>query len=363
MFEYFFELDLFIILLLFLIIISFVPLIELKYQSDLYENIDKFNKYCLNNDENLINELNVKSSYMWNMSLYLYDYDNISNFFYNKRDSYERDYKELNRNVSSSIYDFKVIDNVMKIYNYYLKMSLGLFIFLILFFISQMYIFVIMDTYDKENIFFNCFDKKLEGVDNKKAFFRFYVYILFIYVLLFIIFFSVILKKLTELYADTDTYEYIMLMKEIDIILKENNEKNADIINILKKHSKYKINDVSYITLNNSKVINELIDAYKTKSQEAGYNSLSLENKKDYSIKFKNLERFEYYNSDESKSKIKNKVEDIFRFIYVYILFLIVPLYILSISLQGKYTYLLFIIMILIIFSISVYNIYNTLQA
>ena len=369
MFEYFFELDLFIILLLFLIIISFVPLIELKYQSDLYENIDKFNKYCLNNDVNLINELNVKSSYMWNMSSYLYDYDNISNFFYNKKDGYERDYKELNRNLSSSIYDFKVIDNVMKIYNYYLKMSLGLFIFLIIFFISQMYIFVIMDNYEEKDTFFDCFDKTFnvainaDSVINKKAFFRFYVYILFIYVLLFIIFFSIILKKLTELYADTDTYEYIMLMKEIDIILRENNEKNADILNILKKYSKYKINDVSYITLNDSIVINELIDAYKTKSQEEGYNSVSLENKKNYSIKLKNLEKFEYYNSDESKSKIKNKVEDIFRFIYVYILFLIVPLYILSISLQGKYTYLLFIIIILIVFSISVYNIYNTLQA
>ena len=364
MLEYLFQnftgLDIIIILLLFLIIISFVPLIELKYQSDLYENIDKFNKYCLNDDVNLIKELNVKSSYMWNMSMYLYDYNNISNFFYRRGENYERDYKELNRNDRSTIYDFKIIDNIMKIYNYYLGRSLWLFIFLIIFFISQMYIFIIMGTYEKDDSFFYCFYKK---IDDKKAFFRHYVYVLFIYILLFIIFFSIILKKLTELYADTDTYEYIMLMKEFDIILKENNEKNADIINILKKYSKYKINDVSYITINDSKVVNELIEAYENKSRKEGSAKLLIENKENYNIRLTNLEKIEYYNSDESKSKVKDKIEDIFRFIYVYILFLIVPLYILSISLQGNYTYMLFIIIILIIFSISVYSIYNTLQA
>ena len=35
-----FELETFIMILLLLIIISMIPLIELKYQSDLYDNID-----------------------------------------------------------------------------------------------------------------------------------------------------------------------------------------------------------------------------------------------------------------------------------------------------------------------------------
>ena len=109
-------------------------------------------------------------------------------------------------------------------------------------------------------------------------------------------------------------------MKEFDIILKENNEKNADIINILKKHSKYKNNDVSYITINDSKIVNELIEAYESKGRKEGYAKILIENKENYNIQLKNLEKIEYYNSDESKSKIKNKVEDIFRFIYVYIL-------------------------------------------
>ena len=71
------ELEIFIMILLLLIIISMVPVIELKYQSDIYENIDMFNKYCLNNDISLINELEVKNSYMWNISTYIYDINNL----------------------------------------------------------------------------------------------------------------------------------------------------------------------------------------------------------------------------------------------------------------------------------------------
>ena len=61
-----------------------IPLIELKYKSDLYEKIETFNKYCLNNDVRLINELEVKDTYIWNISSYLYDVDHLDNFFYKK---------------------------------------------------------------------------------------------------------------------------------------------------------------------------------------------------------------------------------------------------------------------------------------
>jgi hypothetical protein len=198
-------------------------------------------------------------------------------------------------------------------------------------------------------------------------YFRYYIYMLFAYILLFIIFFSLILKKLSELYADTDTYEYIMLMKEFDILLKENKPSNAPITNILKKHSKNKISDIRYKTIN-SLAANELLTAYEKKNDgkvpgtSAGTSAALYENNNNYKITLKNIERLEYYNSDESKDKVKNKVDDIFRFIYVYLVFLIIPIYILSISLQGNYMYLLFTLIIMLIFSISVYNIYNALQ-
>ena len=345
-----FELEIFIMILLLLIIISMVPLIELKYQSDIFENIETFNKYCLNNDINLINELDVKNSYMWNISSYIYDINNLSNFFYKKNSSNIDDYMMLNRNQSIIMVNNELLNNIMKIYNYYLYMSLGLFLFLIIFAISQIYIYINISKYEYLEI---CLNSDNITIENG---FRHYLYNLFIYILIFIIFFSIILKKLTELYADTDTYEYIMLMKELDIILKENNSKNSAITDILKKYSKYKINDISYATLNNSAVINEIQNIYNNNKNKRYINN------NNYKITLKNIDKIEYYNSDEAKNKVKNKIDDIFRFIYVYILLLIVPLYILSISLQGNYIYLLMLIITLLLIGISFYNTYNTLH-
>ncbi len=349
-----FQLEMFIMILLLLIIISMTPLIELKYHSDLYDNIDAFNKYCLNNDIKLINELDVKETYMWNMCKYILDFDNLANFFYKKDDSNssnKEDYAPLNRNVSIITINNINIDNIMKIYNYYLYMSLPFFILLIAFFISQLYFFISINADDDLKI---C----MAGSSNIEIqdCFRYYTYMLFVYILLLIIFFSIILKKLTELYADTDAYEYLMLMKEFDILLKENNTANAAIVDIIKTHSKSKINDISYTTLNNSAVSTEILKIYN-KDKLKKY-----DNNNNYKITLHNIEKMDYYNSDDAKNKIKAKVEDIFRFIYVYIIFLIVPLYILSISLQGNYVYLLCVIIAIIIFSTSVYNVYNTLQ-
>ena len=349
-------LEIFIILLLLLIILSMIPIIELKYKSDLYDKIETFNKYCLNNDISLINELDVKNSYMWNMSSYIYDVDNLSNFFYKNTGSAARvvsadtkDYLDLNRNISIIMVNNEYISNIMKIYNYYLNMSMPLFIFLMIFFGSQIYILVYFDTFTE-------LKRCLNECECNADCFRYYIYSLFVYILLFIIFFSILLKKLTELYADTDTYEYIMLMKEFDILLKENKADSTAITDVIKKYSKYKINDIAYTTIHSSAVVSELLEIYNNDK------TIIYENNNNYKITLKNIEKIEYYNSEEAKNKIKNKVEDIFRFIYVYIIFLIVPLYILSISLQGNYVYLLFAIIVGTIFSISVYNVYNTLQ-
>ena len=203
-----FELEIFIMILLLLIIISMIPLIELKYHNDLYENIESFNKYCLNNDIKLISELDVKDTYMWNISSYIYDYNNLSNFFFKKKSIESNDYMGLNRNVSKVQVNNNYIDNIMKIYNYYLYMSLGFFIIIILFFISQVIVLLNISRYDDLKY---CMSGGSD--DSFSEFFRYYIYVLFIYVVLFITFFSLILKKLTELYAeDTYTYKYIMLM-------------------------------------------------------------------------------------------------------------------------------------------------------
>lgn len=350
-----FELEIFLLILLLLIIISMIPLIELKYKSDLYEKIETFNKYCLNNDINLINELEVKDTYMWNISSYIYDVEHLDKFFYKKgNNNYiveKNDYIGLDRKLNKISVDNNYIENIMKIYNNYLYMSIGLFVFLIVFFISQILILIFINKYDDLKA---CLSGSITNTFEDT--FRYYIYALFIYILLFIIFFSIILKKLTELYADTDTYEYLMLMKELDILLKENKPENSAITDILKKHSKNKINDILYSPINNSIISYELINVYNKDK------TIKYINNNEYKITLKNIEKINYYNSEESKNKIKNKIDDIFRFIYVYILFIIIPLYLLSISLQGNYIYLLFSVITVIIFSISAYSIYNTLQ-
>ena len=153
-----FELEMFLMVLLLLIVISMIPLIELKYNSDLYENIEKFNKYCLNNDAKLLSELDVKDTYMWNISSYIYDYNNLSNFFYKRNQTGASDYIGLNRNVAKVSSDDKYIDNVMKIYNYYLYMSLGFFIVLIVFFVSQANILINIGAASASSDYAICMD-------------------------------------------------------------------------------------------------------------------------------------------------------------------------------------------------------------
>jgi hypothetical protein len=161
-----------------------------------------------------------------------------------------------------------------------------------------------------------------------------------------------------------------MLMKELDILLKENiidKPDNKKIIDILKNYSKNKINDIGHTAINNKDAMYELSKEQVNKAKNADIvdkanKNFIYDNKSNYLIRLNNVHRLMYYNSDESKNKVKNKVTDIFRFIYVYAFFLIVPIYILSISLKGNYIYLLGTIIAIIIFSVAVYNMYNTLQ-
>jgi hypothetical protein len=370
-------LEVFLILLIILVVLSMIPIIELKYHNDLYETIETFNKYCLNNDAELVNDLDVKDTYMWNMANYLYNFETINEFFLKKDNESNRalyDENAIDKKDDNTIwkgYDYQKLDetyiinlpkSVLYLYRQYGDMSAGVFTILILLFISLMYYGSYLE------------DLKMcvSGDDkNINDFLRYCLYAFIVYILLFITFFSIISKKITELYKeDTDTYEYIMLMKSLDILLKENKIDKPDnkaIIDILKKYSKNKINDIGYIAINNRRAMYELSKAQEEKAKKANKEDKAnkdflYDNKGDYLIRLKNVHRLTYYNSDESKNKVKDKVADIFRFIYAYVFFLIVPIYVLSISLKGNYIYLLGTIIAMIIFSIAVYNMYNTLQ-
>ena len=368
-----FAFELILILFIVFVVMSMIPLIELKYHSDLYETIETFNKYCLNNDPNLLNELDVKDTYMWNITTYIHDFDGVSGYLFNNDNVSDRALTDKNENNESKGYDYKVLNEEAdiqntKIYRYYYNMSSPFIAFIILLFVYSMN----QSRYLEEIKM--CMSGDVGNNTNINEHFRYYLYVFFIYIILFITFFGIISKKITEIYKkdDTETYEYIMLMKELDILLKENKITEPDnnkIIDILKKHSKNKINDIRYVALNNKNAVYELATAQKAKSiitDDPATTTVTESNKYKNTdnklIRLMNIHRLEYYNSDEAKSKVKGKVADIFRFIYAYVVFLIVPIHLLSVSLKGNYVYLLFTIIIIILFSISVYNIYNTLQ-
>lgn len=374
-----FAFELILILFIVFVVMSMIPLIELKYHSDLYETIETYNKYCLNNDPNLLNELDVKDTYMWNITTYIHDFDGVSGYLLDKDAVSDRALKDLNENNEDKGYDYKMLDEeedlqTTKIYKYYINMSIPFILFSIVLFGYSMYQSMYLEEIKM------CMSGDVGNNANINEHFRYYLYAMAIYIILFITFFGIISKKITEIYKrdDTETYEYIMLMKELDILLKENKityTDNNKIIEILKKHSKNKINDIRYVALNNKNAVYELATAQKAKSNKTKdpilnmLNNLNLKVKDDIYentdgklIRLMNIHRLEYYNSDEAKNKVKGKVADIFRFIYAYVVFLIVPIHLLSVSLKGNYVYLLFSIIVIILFSVSVYNIYNTLQ-
>lgn len=363
--------EVFLILSIVLLVFSMMPIIELKYHSDLYETIETYNMYCLGNDKELLNEVDVKDTYMWNMATYLYDYDTVQGYLFGKDETSTRALKELNENEKQEGFDYKELKDddlyLTKIYRYYHDRSGFFIIYMIILFALSFGIYLFASYLGDLKM---CMSGDVGNNSNITEYFRYYLYGFVLYILLFATFFGIISKKITEIYKrdDTETYEYIMLMKELDIILKENKITEADnkaIIEILKKHSKSKINDIRYIAIYNKDAMYKLADAQKTKSGKATDAEKNYKNTNDNTdklIRLKNINRLEYYNSEEAKNKVKGKVADIFRFIYAYLFFLIVPIYLLSVSLKGNYIYLLFTLILIIVFSISVYNIYNTLQ-
>ena len=323
--------------------ISLITLVELKYHLDLNDTIQKMNKYCLYNTNIIdIHSVEIKRTFMWNISNYLFDFEQIKQNFKHigGLDKYKDKYTDIdNLNRDLSIVDGKF--NIMKVYNTYLHYGLPLFIFIWIYFIIHI-------TYIKY----------FTGSDLNK-----YIYIfnsslfIFIYVAIYTIFFSIILKKITEIYADTYAYEYIMLMKELDIIIKEDNsENNGTIINILKSDNT-SITGIEDVVLT-EEIVDKLIDAKKN-YQETGR---VIVNSNNYKLTLENIEKIYAYNSKKTIDKVFDEINDVIRIMYVYIVLLLVPIIILSQVLKEDYIYYIFGFTTIFVFSVTVHNINNILQ-
>ena len=147
-----------------------------------------------------------------------------------------------------------------------------------------------------------------------------------------------------------------MILKELDIIIKEENPENTEIIKILKSDDS-NIKGVKDIVLNDE-IVSKLTEI-KIKNEE---NGTYIANSNNYKITFENIDKIYLYNSKNTIDKIFDEINDVTKFMYAYIILFIVPILILSQVLKDRYIYYIFGFIIIISFIINVYNINNILQ-
>lgn len=324
-----------VLLVLLFAILSLIPIVELRYNLNLNETIHDMNKYCsYNKNENGFYDLQIKNTFMWNMSNYLFDFERITNNF-KKEGKYGTfgdrftDIKNLNRD--ASIVDGKF--NIMEVYNKYLHYGIPLLILLWIYFMTHIiYIKFYSDTF-----------KRYEYSIYSTAY-------LFIYLALYTIFYSIILKKITEIYSDTTCYEYIMLMKELDIIIKEQNQENKDILKILKAYNN-NVTSIGDVTFDRN-ILNKLIDKHKDLNKE----NKTIANSENYIFTLEHIIELYDYNNAESLDKIHDEIIDVVRFIYVYLIFIIAPIVLLTLILRDEYMYYMIVFIVIYIIGIIIYS-------
>ena len=177
---------------------------------------------------------------------------------------------------------------------------------------------------------------------------------------LFTILFSLILKKITEIYADTKAYEYIMLLKEIDILIKERKtepELNKKFIEIIVKYGGNDIDSVEDIVFTKD-LIEELYILHSDLKSKNEY----LHNKNDYKLTLENINNFKYYNSAKTIDKLNEEIDDVVRFTIAYFIILFFPIYMLSQAFKSNFTIIAVVSIVMFIFYISGYIVKKKLE-
>jgi hypothetical protein len=280
------------------------------------------------------------------MCNHLFDFNviqkNFKNYTATKNDESEdkdKDIININRDLSIVNGEF----NIMKVYNDYLHSSLPLFIVMWIFFISH----IVYNIRKKDN------NLKYEYFFHSSAY-------IFLHVAVITIIFSLILKKITEIYADTKAYEYIMLLKELDILIKEQKTEpsfNNEFMNIIKRYSGDDISSVADIIFTKN-LIDELADLHRNIINNGEY----LHNNNDYKITLKNIDNFRYYNNKKTIDKCNEEIEDVSRFTIVYFIILFFPVYMLSQASKSNFTTIAVITILIFVVFISGYIVKKKLE-
>jgi len=263
----------------------------------------------------------IKKTFIWNICKVLFYFDRLKNNFNKEDDTSKGDFKLIDR--------YKSPNTIMFIYDFYLYCGLPLFIFV--FFVFTLHLYYVYKNLNIDNIYIT---------------FYFFIYFSFI-----IVFISLILKKITEIYCDCNVYSYIMLIKELDIIVKENHDENKQLIAILEKTSNSEIKNIEDIFMNEN-VIDELIKHRDT-------NNKNIINNQNFRLTLQNLDKMKTYIDIESTLKICSKIDKTTILINVYILLLIPLIHILSSILKELYIYFIFIITSILVVIMTLYNLSN----
>jgi len=331
-----------------LVLLASYPILYLKYFKDLYENINIFNDVCYDNSISIEYNSNIpiKNTFIWKISNILFDFNKIDKNFKKEKES---DGKYISYSINDKNSDFHSINkhsnnnNLLIIYDKYVKYSVPLILCIFTLFIIH--------------CCYNGISNKFSIDDN------FLVIYLFLYLLINLVFFSIILKSIMDLYINTNVYNYIMSLKELDIILKDNlnTESNNKITTILKKYSNDENINIEEVELNNS-LIDELINIKKNLINTDKNEFEKIDTKCEINITLEKIDKMKKYISPESNKKIFKEIDKISRFILAYIFLLFPLLYILFILLNKIYIYCLFFVIVLLIVIISIYNMYYIIR-
>lgn len=195
-----------------------------------------------------------------------------------------------------------------------------------------------------------------------------------VFVILFIIIYALILKKITEIYRDTGTLDYVKFMKKIDILineaLKDDTTKtvfkdNANLKELLKN-----LYDTSYDAKEDIKTYNignivftedvlyQLVGTYETTitfKENDGEKQLSIK------IDRKEIDDYFFrYHQKKHKEDIQNKINVVASYLYAYLVFVLPFMMLLFRSINNYYIYP--IIMGLLLIAVSSYFIYAYLH-
>ena len=322
------QLQIVLIIFAILTIISTIPIIDLKYHSDLYDYIDTFNEYCFQNDEDSKLSLPEKETYMWKICHYLYDFNIINR---------------------TDIYSMKVYNS----FSYYGGISFGIILLII-----TLYLFVsILNNYYLENYYH----------------FSLWVFIL-IFIIIFIVLFSIILKKITEIYNDTYVYHYSTFINNINLLLS-----NTDKIISVKTGSVDETNKSTKLEMllrfrdrsDNLIIIDEFLEylvnnsefTFKDKipTEKLIFNKTSTNNTQhNHTDTYQNVDMYPIYHSKEHKDNIKYKINVVVSYLIAYFI-LLVALFLLFARTYDDYFLYVYIIIMLVI-AITGYYIYSALR-